>query len=100
MGFDFKGLTSGALVSKNKASSARNAKDVGDVPAAVGAAGHSTLEEGRTDGKLGATRTDSDDLDSDEELNKIDTNAEYGVQRAQAMTQVWTKKDLIVAYIL
>jgi hypothetical protein len=36
---------------------------------------------------------------SDEELNKVDTNAEHGVQAIQAATHVWTKRDLILAYI-
>jgi hypothetical protein len=99
MGFDFKGLTSGALVSKNNASSTRNAKDVGDVPAAV--AGHTSTEGSHPDEKqLGGLRSDSEKYDSDEELNRVDTHAEHGVQRAQAMTHVWTKKDLIIAYIL
>jgi len=99
MGFDFRGLTSGALVSKNNASSARNAKDIGDVPAAV--AGHTSTDARHPDEKnLGGVRSDSEKYDSDDELNKIDTNAEFGVQRAQAMTHVWTKKDLIIAYIL
>jgi hypothetical protein len=35
----------------------------------------------------------------DEELNKVDTTAERGVQAIQAATHVWTKKDLIYAYI-
>jgi hypothetical protein len=97
MGFDFRGLTSGALVSKNNAASTANARDVGDVPASV--AGHTSMDYKRPDEKLGAPRS-SDGIDSDDELNKVDTHAEYGVQRAQAMTQVWTKRDLILAYIL
>lgn len=99
MGFDFKGLASSALVSKNNASNTRNAKDVGDVPVAVDA--HGNTDANHPDEKgLGGLRTDSEKYDSDEELNKVDTHAEHGVQRAQAMTHVWTKKDLILAYIL
>jgi hypothetical protein len=98
MGFDFRGLASGALVSKNNASSNRNAQDIGDVPAAVD--GHYSTNGHLDEKHLGAPHTDSDSHDSDDELNKVDTHAEHGVQRAQAMTHVWTKRDLIIAYIL
>jgi hypothetical protein len=97
MGFDFRGLTSGALVSNNKTANVGNTKDIGDVPVSV--AGHTSMDHNGPDEKLGAPRS-IDGMDSDDELNKVDTHAEHGVQRAQAMTRVWTKRDLILAYIL
>jgi hypothetical protein len=37
--------------------------------------------------------------ESDEELNKVDTTAEIGVQQVQAASMIWKKRDLILAYI-
>jgi MFS family permease len=39
----------------------------------------------------------SDDASS---LEKIDTNAEHGVQTVQAMTQVWSKRDILITYVM
>lgn len=98
MGFSFKGLTSNALVSTARHSETDH-KDVADVPAAV--QGHTSMDVSRPDEKLGTPRTDTSMSGSDdEELNKIDTTAESGVQAVQAATHVWTKRDLIIAYIL
>jgi hypothetical protein len=98
MGFSFKGLTSNALVSAPAAHSP-NDKDVADVPAAV--QGHTSMEVPRPDEKLGSPRTGTSMSGSDdEELNKIDTTAESGVQAVQAATHVWTKRDLIMAYVM
>lgn len=36
----------------------------------------------------------------DESVNKVDEDASHGVQRVQAMTLVWSKKELIMAYIM
>lgn len=101
MGFSFKGLTTSALVGGNISSNqAANEKDIADVPAAVD--GHASMDVARRpDEKIGAPRTPTSMSDaSDEELNKVDTTAEQGVQAIQAATFVWTKKDLIMAYIL
>lgn len=38
--------------------------------------------------------------DDDSSLEKIDTNAEHGVQTIQAMTQVWSQRDIYAAYIM
>jgi hypothetical protein len=38
--------------------------------------------------------------DDDDSLEKIDTTAEHGVQAVQAMTQTWTKRDILAAYIM
>jgi hypothetical protein len=93
MGFTFKGLTSNALASA-PAGHTTSDKDVADVPAAVD--GHSHPDE-----KLGTPRSvNSMSGSDDEELNKIDTTAESGVQAVQAATHVWTKRDLIIAYIV
>lgn len=101
MGFSFKGLTTSALVSgaipNNKEA---NDKDIADVPAAVD--GHTSMDVSRApDEKIGAPRTPTSMSNaSDEELNRVDTTAEHGVQAIQAATIVWTKRDLIMAYIL
>lgn len=102
MGFSFKGLTTSALVGgavPNNQSA--NEKDIADVPAAVD--GHASMDASRVpDEKIGAPRTPTSmsNNSDDEELNKVDTHAEHGVQAIQAVTFVWTKKDLILAYIL
>jgi hypothetical protein len=98
MGFSFKGLTTNALVSAPVNHSSEN-KDVADVPAAV--QGHTSMDVTRPDEKLGTPRTGTSMSGSDdEELNKIDTTAESGVQAIQAATHVWTKRDLIIAYVM
>lgn len=96
MGFNFRGLTSAALVSKSNANADAAEKDIADVPASV--AGHTSIDAPRPgpDEKIGAPHSETD---SDDELNKVDTHAEPGVQNVQAMTHVWTKKSLILAYI-
>ncbi|CAO2658379.1 Nn.00g061020.m01.CDS01 [Neocucurbitaria sp. VM-36] len=96
MGFTFRGLASNAMLSRNTDALDANNKEVADVPAAV--QGHTSLED-HPDEKLGSPRTGTLSNDSDEELNKVDTNAELGVQAAQAATMVWPKRDLIIAYI-
>jgi hypothetical protein len=100
MGFSFKGLTTSALVNGAVPNQHANEKDVADVPAAVD--GHTSMDVSRRpDEKIGAPRTPTSMSESDdEELNKVDTHAEQGVQAIQAVTFVWTKKDLIMAYVL
>ena len=71
--------------------------DVADVPAAVDA--RSSIDPGHSDKEIGAPHS-LDGNSSDEELNKIDTTAEHGVQQVQAMTHAWTRRDLILAYIM
>ncbi|KAF1972373.1 siderophore iron transporter mirB [Bimuria novae-zelandiae CBS 107.79] len=98
MGFSFKGLTSAALVSKDERGNSAVEKDIADVPASV--AGHTSEESRRNvDEKLGVPRSDNEISDDDSSLNKIDTTAEAGVQRAQAMTLVWTKSEIIFGYV-
>ncbi|OAK96590.1 siderophore iron transporter mirB [Phaeosphaeriaceae sp. SRC1lsM3a] len=97
MGFSFKGLTSNALVSAPTAQEPDH-KDVADVPAAV--QGHTSMDVPRPDEKLGTPRSGSMSGSDDEELNKIDTTAEAGVQAIQAASHAWTKKDLIIAYVV
>lgn len=98
MGFSFRGLTSAALVSRNTNQTNGDNKDIADIPEAV--QGHTSMDGKRPDEKLGAPRSDTSSSDaSDEEMNKVDTTAEAGVQKVQAAALVWTKKDLILAYI-
>ena len=98
MGFSFKGLTTNALVSGTTTYD-HDHKDVADVPAAVD--GHTSQDVAHPDEKLGTPRSpESMSQVSDEELNKVDTTAERGVQAIQAATHVWTKRDLILAYVL
>lgn len=37
---------------------------------------------------------------SDDDLDKVDERFQHGVQMAQAMTQVWTRNHLILAFAL
>lgn len=96
MGFSFRGLTSNALVSTG-ANDPVDTKDVADVPASV--QGHTSLDVARPDEKLGTARTTTLPDNSDEELNQVDKAAEHGVQAVQAATQVWTKRDKIIAFV-
>ncbi|KAH6629191.1 siderophore iron transporter mirB [Boeremia exigua] len=100
MGFSFKGLTTSALVNGAVPNHQANEKDIADIPAAVDAHGSMDVSR-RNDEKIGAPRSPSSmsDGSSDEELNKVDTHAEQGVQAIQAATLVWSKRDLIMAYI-
>ncbi|KAF2270529.1 siderophore iron transporter mirB [Lojkania enalia] len=97
MGFSFRGLTSSALVTNNTATANANNTDVADVPASV--EGHTSMDVSRPDEKLGASRS-IDESDSDTDLEKIDTTAPQGVQTIQAMTHVWSRRELISAYIM
>lgn len=98
MTFGFKGLTTQALVSSNTTSTNRNNVDIADIPAAV--EGHTSHDSDSFNEKLGATRSRVAESPSDEELNKIDQSAQRGVQNVQAITQVWSRRDLILAFIL
>jgi hypothetical protein len=40
------------------------------------------------------------DTSDDESVEKIDTNAEHGVQAVQAMTYAWSKTEIIFLYIM
>jgi hypothetical protein len=98
MGF-LSGLTSNALVSTslNKESTHQ---DISNIPASV--QDHTTLRDAPHDvEKMGTPRTPTSVSESDDaSLNKVDTTAEPGVQAVQAATHVWTKRDLILAYVL
>ena len=102
MGITFRGLTSAALVSNNSTAAEGNNKDIASVPAAVDRA--TSVDHGRhhTQGyneKVGAPHS-LGVSDSDEDLTKVDTTAARGVQVVQALTHVWSRNELIVAYIL
>ncbi|KAI4909155.1 hypothetical protein J4E85_011627 [Alternaria conjuncta] len=97
MGFTFKGLTTSALVSGNTKNADANEKDIADVPASY--QGHTSMDAARPDEKVGSPRESARSRESDEELNKVDTTAEVGVQHVQAASLLWKKRDLILAYI-
>ncbi|KAL6710301.1 hypothetical protein ACN47E_009247 [Coniothyrium glycines] len=98
MGFSFKGLTSAALLSTKSPEITTVNHDIANVPSAVH--GHTSMDAPRPDEKLGIPRSDTSISDkSDEELNRVDKTAEDGVQAIQATTMVWTKRDLIIAYV-
>lgn len=97
MGFDFKGLATGAMVSNNEKTAHAGNIDVAAIPASM--EGHTSMDARRPSEKIGAPH-DIDPLYSDEELEKVDAAAPKGVQNVQAMTYVWTKRDLILAYIM
>ncbi|KAF2449008.1 siderophore iron transporter mirB [Karstenula rhodostoma CBS 690.94] len=96
MGISFRGLTTAALASKDGRDAAMTEKDVADVPASVAHA--SSVDAGHRPGdeKLGAPRSELE-VD-DDSLNKVDTTVEAGVRKAQAMTLVWTKSEILMAY--
>jgi len=100
MGLGLRGLFSSALVSQSTSDTNKNNTDVADVPAAV--QGQTSIDAGWRDDKLGATGTSdaTGDSASDDEMTKVDTSAQRGVQNVQAMTLVWSKRDLILAYIM
>jgi hypothetical protein len=97
MGFSLKGLTSHSLAANNTASVNANNADVANVPASY--YGRTSTDAARPNEKTGAPH-DSSASSSDLDLTKVDTTAERGVQNVQAMTQVWSKRDLIMAYVL
>jgi hypothetical protein len=98
MGFTFRGLTPNALFSVSSVTTTDH-KHVADVPAAV--QDHTSVDASQPDHKIGNPKVEySISDDSDSEMNKVDATAESGVQAMQAATHVWTKRDLILAYIL
>jgi hypothetical protein len=93
MGFmNFRGLSTPVFTPTEKDSNI----DVASVPNSLG--DHETGTNAPPDEK-GSPRS-SDAGDSDDELNKIDPTAQPGVQHVQAATHVWTRRDLVIAYIL
>ena len=90
-------MTSTALVS---AASEKNIKDVSpDRRASVGT--EIPNEKGVVNdmhASLGSIDNTSDD--SIELERKIDPTAQRGVQMQQAMTLVWSRRDLIIAYLM
>ena len=99
MGITFRGLATQAFVAKNDKSVENNAIDVAAVPDSL--VGHTSMDASAPDEKVGAPRSvDGTDSDEENSLNKVDTHAEPGVQRVQAMTYAWSKQDLIMAYVL
>jgi hypothetical protein len=91
-----RSLTSGALVAKSKSSAQAENRDIAHVPASVD--GHTSFDVSRADDKHTPRSTGT--MDSEEDLNKVDTTAPKGVQDVQAMTYVWSKRDLIAAYVM
>lgn len=52
------------------------------------------------DVKVGDNRSQDYSSDDDSSLEKVDTNAEHGVQTIQAMTKVWSRRDIFASYIM
>lgn len=69
------------------------------VPAAEHRGPNDTEIANEKEARIGdaASRDSSDD---DASLEKLDTNAEHGVQAIQAMTQVWSKSHILIAYVM
>lgn len=99
MGFDFKGLTSAALSARGEKGAEGNNKDIASVPNAVEHSTSVDLPRGHFNEKIGAPHELSASS-SDEDLTKVDTNAPAGVQAVQAATHVWSRNELILAYVL
>lgn len=104
MGISFRGLTSSALVAGSEKNVDGNNKDIATVPASVEHATSVDLPRGQGyDEKIGAPHTVGTDSDTDsreEDFTKIDEKAPEGVMVAQALTHVWSKRDLLIAYAL
>jgi hypothetical protein len=61
-----------------------------------------TTSDTEATGPLDATKvgtTTAGDADKDDDV-VIDSQVQHGVKSAQAVTQVWTKRHLMVAYVL
>lgn len=105
MGFNFKGLTSNALLGAVSRTDGTNESEkrrstveipnekgvVNDINAAYDGARDSSTEGGSFD---------NSEVDSVEMSKRPDQSAQYGVQMQQAMTLTWSKKDIILAYIM
>lgn len=74
----------------------KTAEPQSDVPAGNGVTSEPTHEKGVPHNTAGSLADTSDD----ESVEKIDTNAEHGVQAVQAMTFAWTKKEIIFLYLM
>jgi hypothetical protein len=87
MVFNFKELAVSVMIDKNPDPTDFIVEDHNTTSAAV-------------DDEKRASGTGHNLNDSEEELPKVDATAPDGVQRIQAMTHVWSKPSLIIAYIL
>lgn len=101
MGFNFKGLTSAALVARSEQTASATNKDIADVPASV--LGHTSSNDApnNVDEKLGGPHDAkaAGESSDEESVDKIDVKAEKGVMQAQGMTLVWTRNEIILAYV-
>lgn len=50
--------------------------------------------------RVGENQSRDYSSDDDASLEKVDTNAEFGVQTIQAMTHVWSKRDILASYVM
>ncbi|KAF2702846.1 alpha/beta-hydrolase [Pleomassaria siparia CBS 279.74] len=89
MGFNWPGMTRAMLRSEQNNAAATNADHI--EPA--------DPEKARDDNEKLGEPGSHDVNSSEEELTKVDTAAPQGTQKVQAMTHVWSKRDLILAYI-
>src|SRR5689334_884365 len=97
MGFNLRSLTSSALVTSLDITN----QNVANVPTSVERNTSADVERpGEKQGVTGSAKTSIDSHSQDDISEKIDSTAQHGVQQIQAMTYVWTKRDLVAAYIL
>lgn len=100
MRFQIPGLTSAAMATKSAGSNEKTASE------SVGNRSSNDVEnfdEKQTPYNNAASTVDAHmafDSSDDDSLNKVDTAAQAGVQKVQAMTQVWSKREIILAYVL
>ncbi|EXJ78618.1 hypothetical protein A1O1_09019 [Capronia coronata CBS 617.96] len=73
-----------------------------DTPGSAAGDGDADLTTHKFTDKEAAVPGDSDNSSQGDDVNEkpIDTDAQRGVQAAEAVTEVWTKRDLIIAYVL
>lgn len=99
MRFQIPGLTSAAMTAK---SAGGHEKEVNGSDGTRTSNDMEALGEKRASYDDRATAADANVIDTsdDESIEKVDTHAQAGVQKAQAMTQVWSRNEIILAYAL
>lgn len=88
MKFVFPGSASPAIVNNTATTTGSDAAHAG------------THSEKPDDKDIPRASSSLDNSSDDDSVEKIDSNAEHGVQAVQAMTQAWSKSDILAAYIM
>lgn len=97
MRFQIPGLSSAAMTAK---SAGGHEKEVNSYNDTRSSNDMEALGEKGYDDRAATADANVIDTSDDESIEKIDTNAQAGVQKAQAMTQVWSRNEIILAYAM